>query len=80
MTSQLSSKPIWVRSNESLSEHCLLWAAEDAIALDTEFIRQVTYYPCPGLIQLGTTDAIYLIDPTTINQWQPLLNYYKIPM
>ena len=79
MTSQLSSEPTWVCSNESLAEHCQQWVAQDAIALDTEFIRQVTYYPRPGLIQLATTDAIYLIDPLAINQWQPFAALLQNP-
>lgn len=79
MTSQLSSEPTWVCSNESLAEHCQQWVAQDAIALDTEFIRQITYYPRPGLIQLATTDAIYLIDPLAINQWQPFAALLQNP-
>ncbi len=64
-------KPLWVTDNESLSHYCQQWHSLDAIALDTEFVRTDTFYPLPGLIQLGTGTDIFLIDPMTIDQWEP---------
>ena len=63
--------PTWVTDNDGLNHYCLQWAKLDAIALDTEFIRTDTFYPLPGLIQLGTGTEVFLIDPLTIDQWQP---------
>ena len=62
---------IWVTDNDGLNHYCQQWAKLDAIALDTEFIRTDTFYPLPGLIQLGTGAEVFLIDPLTIDQWQP---------
>lgn len=42
------------------------------IAVDTEFIRTDTFFPIPGLYQVGTDDAVYLIDPLAIDDWLPL--------
>ncbi|WP_299725978.1 ribonuclease D [uncultured Endozoicomonas sp.] len=64
--------PIWINNNQTLEDHCQQWSELDAIALDTEFIRTDTFYPLPGLIQVGTGTEIFLIDPLTIDQWQPL--------
>lgn len=62
--------PIWVTDNETLAKYCAQWLMLDAIALDTEFIRTDTFYPKPGLIQLGTGDEVFLLDPVTITDWQ----------
>lgn len=64
-------EPIWVTDNDGLKQYCLQWSELDAVALDTEFIRTDTFYPLPGLIQLGTGSEVYLIDPLIIDQWQP---------
>ena len=64
-------EPIWVTDNDGLNHYCQQWTKLDAIALDTEFIRTDTFYPLPGLIQLGTATEVFLIDPLTIDQWQP---------
>ncbi len=45
----------------------------DAVALDTEFLSERTYYPQPGLIQLALSDEeCYLIDPLAIDNLHPL--------
>ncbi len=45
----------------------------DAIALDTEFVWERTYYPQLGLIQLALSDEeCYLIDPLAIDDLRPL--------
>ena len=45
----------------------------EAIALDTEFVWEKTYYPQLGLIQLAlSSEECYLIDPTTITDLRPL--------
>lgn len=45
----------------------------DAVALDTEFIWERTYYPRLGLIQLALSDEeCFLIDPCALNDLTPL--------
>jgi ribonuclease D len=45
----------------------------DAVALDTEFIWERTYYPKLGLIQLGLSDEeCFLIDPCALDDLSPL--------
>lgn len=64
-------EPIWVTDNESLTNYCAQWLKLDAVALDTEFIRTDTFYPKPGLVQLGTADQVFLLDPLRIDNWTP---------
>lgn len=61
----------WVRSNEALAQQCLEWQQETRLGLDTEFVRETTFYPLPGLIQLASVRGVWLIDPLEIDQWQP---------
>ncbi len=45
----------------------------DAVALDTEFVWERTYYPQLGLIQIAlSNEDCYLIDPIAIKNLQPL--------
>jgi ribonuclease D len=45
----------------------------DAVALDTEFVWERTYYPQLGLIQIALSDEdCYLIDPIALTNLQPL--------
>lgn len=72
-------EPVWIDNNQALDHYCREWSALNAIALDTEFIRTDTFYPQPGLIQVGTTSQVFLIDPLTINQWQPFKDLLEHP-
>lgn len=53
----------WVDNTARLNALCSHWLACQALALDTEFIRERTYYPIMGLIQVNDGQGIYLIDP-----------------
>ena len=45
------------------------------IALDTEFIRANTFYPIPGLYQVASGADVFLLDPLTIENWEPFMRY-----
>ena len=52
-----------ITTTDDLAAHCLRWANETYISVDTEFLRETTYYPNLCLIQVaGSADAA-LIDP-----------------
>ena len=72
----LPLEPVWIHSNQLLADYCQRWSNLAAIALDTEFVRTNTFYPQPGLIQVSTGQAIYLIDPLLISDWQPLARLF----
>ena len=48
------------------------WLQLPWVALDTEFLREDTYFPIPALIQLYDGQTIYLIDPLTIDNFDAL--------
>lgn len=45
------------------------------VAVDTEFMREKTYYARLCLIQIGTTDASAAIDPLALDDLQPLWDF-----
>jgi len=70
------AEPIHIADNAALAEHCEQWAQVPLLALDTEFVRETTFYPIPGLLQLGVQGAQYLIDPLSIDAWAPLQSLF----
>ncbi len=69
----MENQNIFIQSEAEL--HALVHRARktDAVALDTEFVWERTYYPQLGLIQLALSDEeCYLIDPIVLKNLQPL--------
>jgi ribonuclease D len=50
-------------TNDALDEACAVFAQEPFITIDTEFLRETTYYPRLCLIQMACPDKAVLIDP-----------------
>ncbi|POA50700.1 MULTISPECIES: ribonuclease D [unclassified Pseudomonas] len=69
----------WIRDNDSLGQLCAEWQQLPFVALDTEFMRVDTFYPIAGLLQVGDGQRAYLIDPLTIDNWQPLAELLENP-
>lgn len=73
LDTDLHPEVVWVADDESLARAVAQWPQH--IALDTEFIRTSTYYPMPGLYQVAAGSLVYLIDPLSVDQWQPFIDY-----
>ncbi len=69
----------WLTTNQQLVEAFQQWQSLPWITMDTEFVRTKTFWPEPGLIQLGYGDDVWLIDPLTISEWQPLRDLLTDP-
>lgn len=54
-------------------------AEGDFVALDTEFMRESTYFPKLCLIQAATANACVLFDPLALPDLQPLWNFLNDP-
>ena len=55
------SEPLWIEQPDELLRR--LEHAPPAIGLDTEFIRERTYWPRLALVQMAVGDEILLVDP-----------------
>lgn len=54
---------LWIDTPQALSERLERWSGQPLVALDTEFIRERTYYPQLALVQLAIPGDILLVDP-----------------
>ncbi len=52
-----------ISTDADLANLCDVLARHQHIAIDTEFVRERTFFPRVGLLQIAITDAIFLIDP-----------------
>jgi ribonuclease D len=68
----VSAPPVRVESGAALRAAAERWLAAPALALDTEFVRERTFFPRLGLIQVNDGEAIYLLDPLAVRDLAPL--------
>jgi ribonuclease D len=59
----------FIRSNAEFSRLCESAAQCNAIALDTEFFRETSYFPVPALLQIFDGEQIYLVDPLAVDDF-----------
>jgi len=69
----------YIDTPEDLKQLCLDMAETEWIALDTEFLRERTYYPQLCLIQVATADIIACVDPLVLSDLGPLLDLIYRP-
>jgi ribonuclease D len=53
----------WIATPDALDARLSAWQGEPVVALDTEFIRERTYYPKLALVQLAVPGEVLLVDP-----------------
>ncbi|MBF0264681.1 MAG: ribonuclease D [Gammaproteobacteria bacterium] len=72
---------LYIDSNAKLAQLCLSYHSKSQnnspyyLFLDTEFIRQTTYYPKLALIQITDGEQLAIIDPLAIDDLNP---FYKL--
>jgi len=69
--------PSLITKTKTLEAEAENWGA--VVALDTEFVRTSTYYPQPGLYQVGYATGVSLIDPTSFDDWVAFSSYLLDP-
>ena len=52
-----------IASTEALAAACARLAAHPFVTVDTEFLRETTYYPKLCLIQMASSEEAVLVDP-----------------
>lgn len=70
---------MYVDSQNELSRLCALIESSDVIAIDTEFMREKTYYAQLCLIQIATDEVLACVDPLAISNLDPLLDLLYQP-
>ncbi len=67
----------WIDNNASLREVVTLARREYAVAMDTEFLRERTFYPQLALLQLCIGGNTFLLDPLRISDPSPLRDLFE---
>lgn len=65
---------IFVDTPEALSSLCQQLIGSEWLALDTEFIREKTYYPKLCLIQVSNGTVCACVDPIALDDMQPFID------
>jgi ribonuclease D len=65
---------LYIDSAPELARFCTQLASADWFALDTEFLREKTYYPKLCLLQIATPERVACIDPLALDNLDPILD------
>lgn len=68
-----------VTSDAGLARASKAWRRQPVLALDTEFLRERTYYAILGLVQVSDGHSIWLVDPLEIKDMSPLVEVLADP-
>lgn len=71
LPNDLSTAPQLVEEAAQLDDLCAQWLELPALAIDTEFVRERTFFPGLGLIQVNDGQRNLLIDPLAIEDLEP---------
>ena len=63
---------MYISTDEELAAFCERARAFEAVAVDTEFLRERTYHPRLCLVQVATPDEAVAIDPLAVKDTAPL--------
>lgn len=70
---------MYISTKTELERFCELASAAKVIAVDTEFLRERTYFPKLCLVQVAVGDGIAAIDPILIDDLAPLAAVFEDP-
>lgn len=70
---------LYIDNETQLREFCTQLAGSQWLSLDTEFVREKTYYPKLCLIQISDGEQIACIDPIAIEDLEPLFTLLYDP-
>ena len=70
---------MYITTEDQLNEFCENLQSADVLAVDTEFVREKTYFHRIGLIQVGCGENFAAIDPIELPDLTPLLELLKDP-
>lgn len=75
----MPNPPLYIDTPDQLRELCHTLAGTPWIALDTEFLREKTYFPKFCLLQVATLEVAACVDPLALDDLSPLLDVLLNP-
>lgn len=79
MESSLHSGARFIASNEELAAAARSWRGARLLAVDTEFVRERTFRPILGLVQIADENGVALVDPQRADDLRPLAELLTEP-
>lgn len=73
------SSAVYLSTQSELADFCERASSARVIAVDTEFLRERTYYPKLCLVQVAAGDEVAAIDPILIEDLSPLAALLEDP-
>ncbi|MCG8465676.1 MAG: ribonuclease D [Xanthomonadales bacterium] len=64
--------PVWIQNPQQLEDCIQQWKQSCLLAIDTEFMRERTYYPQLALVQISDGKQVWLVDSVTLGDHQSL--------
>ena len=64
-----------IESDSDLSQ--AVASFDTVVGIDSEFKRTNTFYPIPALYQVASQKEIFLIDPLSIQDWSPFIDFLE---
>ncbi|PIQ98965.1 MAG: ribonuclease D [Nitrospinae bacterium CG11_big_fil_rev_8_21_14_0_20_45_15] len=74
-----AEQSIYIENEEQLLDFCEKIQDSKMLAIDTEFVRERTYFHRLGLIQVASDDVCAAIDPISVPDLTPFLEIIKKP-
>jgi ribonuclease D len=74
-----SQTPRVIEKQKDLEQLCRELASRGAFALDTEFVRERTFFIQLGIVQVSSGDAEAVIDPRALSSLEPLFELLTAP-
>ncbi|MGA9853497.1 MAG: ribonuclease D [Gammaproteobacteria bacterium] len=75
----MSDNYLWIDTGDALDSLCARLQDSGWLALDTEFMRERTYYPRLCLVQLATPEVVACVDVLAIQSLEPLFALLQKP-
>jgi ribonuclease D len=69
----------WISTDDGLERAARRWLEHGAVALDTEFVRERTFFPRLGLVQVADERGVDLVDPLAVADLGPLRELLVAP-
>jgi ribonuclease D len=74
-----AENPIMLESAAQAGRAAKAWRRADLLAVDTEFVRERTYYANLGLVQVSDGQTVWLLDPLEAGTLEPLADMLADP-
>jgi ribonuclease D len=71
--------PIWLDSAAQVARAAKAWRRSPALGVDTEFVRERTYFANLGLVQVSDGHSVWLLDPLVDGAIEPLAELLADP-